>query len=190
MYELPAWLTHWLEDADLVDEGRRAIADAWRLEPARPVRATPYNAPVMVPSPKNGKLYEAESRTVERAWFWIWEYDARVLGWVPQPAAPVLHLEYVNKDGRRISHNHVADALLIEPDGAYLVDLKTEQALVGGAEAYPGLYVRRPLAEGGWQCPPLEAAAAPWGLKVRILSDAQLPQVLLRNLEFLRPYYR
>jgi putative transposase len=188
MESIPAWLTDWLAASTMPSEGKEAVAAAWRLEPARAVRPSPYNATVLVPSPKNGKLYEAESRTAERAWFWTWEYDDAVLGWVPQPAAPSIVLEYADASGRKIHHAHTCDALLVEADAAYLVDLKTEDDLVRGAERYPGRYTR--VSGEGWRCPPLEAAAAPWGLKARLLSDAQVPRTLVRNLEFLRAYYR
>lgn len=190
MKAVPSWLADWLAASDLPEEGKKAVAAAWELEPARAVRPSPYNSTVLVPTPKNGKLYEAESRTVERAWFWLWEHDEVVLGWVPQPAAPSITLEYQSAKGRRIRHAHTPDALLVEPDAAYLVDLKTEDALVRGAERYPGRYIREATGDGGWRCPPLEDAAAPWGLKARILSDAQIPRILLRNLEFLRAYFR
>ena len=126
-----------------------------------------------------------ESRTVEYVFVIQCEFDDNTIEYWDQPYR--IKLSYVRSDGRKISHLHTPDYLVITKTEIYFVECKPESKLVKLAKTKPEKYIQN--QDGTWSCPPAEEAVSEWGIGYRIVSSSQLSAVFTRNCDFLNDYY-
>ncbi len=130
-------------------------------------------------SQKMGRTHMFESRTVELPFGMFLERDPDVLAYIPQPCEMPLKIGDGVGSTRII---HTPDALVVWRTKVTCEEWK-------GEEAYKLLAVDKPrrykLIGGVVHDPAAEEYAASKGIEYRIRSRAELPEVLIENLEYL-----
>jgi len=154
--------------------------------PARRVQGRAHNVSGAYASRKMGRTIQFESHTVELWAIYRMEYDPLVLEFFDQPDVK-LPLHYPGPSGRHVVASHTPDFLVLRQGEVSVEEWKTEERLRALALTQPGRYQQ--TAQGGWQCPPGEAAARALGLTYRVRSAAELHPTLIRNLIFLEDYW-
>jgi putative transposase len=114
-----------------------------------------------------------------------YELDDDVLEFWEEPGID-LRFEFVNGAGQLRAGRFHPDTLVLEHDGAFIDEWKTEEQLLRDAERMPGRYVRD---ETGWRSPSAEASAARLGLDFRLRTPATLRPEVGLNGSFLRDYF-
>lgn len=150
--------------------------------PDRAVGSHRHNVSGRAPSRKMGETRQFEARGTEGLGLLEYEYADHVLEYYDQPAALVIHL--VDAAGRRRGHRIRVDYLVLEHDGVFLDEWKTDEELVKLASG-SGRYAR---AEAGWWSPPAEEAATQLGLRFRLRTPASVDPALVKNAAFLGEY--
>jgi len=176
----------WGARLQLADPVRRLIADVRSAPPARRVGSRRRNVSGRYPSRKMGLTIQFESHTSELVGIYSYEHDSRVVEYYDQPALSA-KLNYVRGDGRRVSYAVTPDFLVLERDGAFLDEWKTETELVRLAAKDPALYTKE---DGAWRSPPREEATERLGLSFRLRTRDSVGDILDRNLRFLDDYLR
>ena len=154
-----------------------------RVRSGQPVRAgdgRAGNVTGRYPSRKMGVIIQYESRNVEFAFVMLCETDPAVHEYYDQPCE--LSLDYKTK-GRRVVVSHTPDFLVLGTEYAGFVECKTADALPKLAAKSPLRYVAD--GNGGWRCPPGEAAAERYGLGYRVWTPAGVSRAFIDNLRFL-----
>ena len=163
------------------DPGRVLFRQVRQSRPVRAVSGRAGNVTGRYPSRKMGFAVQYESRTVEFAFLILCEVDPDVVAYYDQPC--VLSLDYPSRKGRRLVVNHTPDFLVLGAEFAGFVECKPEDKLPKLAADAPSRYVAD--GEGGWRCPPGEAAAARYGLGYRVWTPAGVSPALIDNARFL-----
>jgi transposase InsO family protein len=135
-----------------------------------------------------GVTIQFESHRVELAGIYEMEHDPSVAEYFDQP--PAIKLVYESPRGRRMGVLHTPDFFVIRDRGAGWEEWKTEEELHHLNARNPNRYVPKPKEQGGWDCPPGAAYAAPLGLYYRVRSSAEIDWTFQRNIQFLDDYLR
>ena len=130
-------------------------------------------------SKKMGGAYTYESRTVESQFARQLERDPEVLAFYPQPCEMELQIGHGPGATR---YTHVPDILVITKTKAELQEWKTERDYDSLAEDKPKRYSR---VDGVLRDPAAERFATACGVKYRIRSRRELPEIMLENLAYL-----
>jgi len=88
------------------------------------------------------------------------EHDSSVAEYFDQP--PPIKLVYAIPRGRQMGVLHTPDFFVIRDHEAGWEEWKTEEELQHLNARNPHRYLPKPKAQGGWDCPPGAAYAAPW----------------------------
>jgi putative transposase len=129
------------------------------------------------------RVISTESRTVEFPAVVMYEHDARVFEFFPQPFKIDVVLR--GPKGKAGRFQHTPDFLKIEETGIFVDEWREEPRLLTLAMKHPDRYVR---TEEGWRCPPVEDHFSDLGLTYRLRSADELPRTLVQNLIFLADY--
>ncbi len=154
--------------------------------PARRVQGRAHNMSGAYASRKMGRTIQFESHTVELWAIYTMEYDPLVLEYFDQPALG-LHLHYPGPVKPHVVASHTPDFLVLRQEEASVEEWKTEERLRALTLIQPGRYQQN--EQGGWRCPPGEAAARALGLTYRVRSAAELHPTVIRNLILLEDYW-
>jgi putative transposase len=167
---------------------RKTVALIERARRGRPKagQTTGYGSVTgRVPSDKMGHTVGTDARTTERLAIAMYDWTDAVYEFWEQSVE--LRLEYADRSGRRHAFRTRTDFLVLEADGAYVDEWKTEEELLRLAETMPSRYVRD---SDGWRSPPAMEAAEKLGLQFRLRTPASVPGDIARNHTFLRDYRR
>lgn len=176
----------WCRNNNLPDLGRQFLSRIRESEPVRRVRPGWGNVVSQYPSKKMGFTVQAESHRNELVWVRRWDLrDNDVIEIWDQPTT--IKLTYTSRIGRRIGVLHTPDYLLLRRSFAEIIECKTEEELLKLAEEQPHRYVK---VDRQWACPPAQEALAPYGIRYRITSTADINPVESRNMLFLEDYLR
>lgn len=163
-----------------------ALIERARTSPPRAGQTTGYGSVTgRVASDKMGHSVGTDARTTERLAIAMYDWVASTYEYWEQSVE--LRLDYVDRSGHGHAVRTRTDFLVLEADGAYLDEWKTEEELLRLAEAMPSRYVREVDA---WRSPPAEEAAARLGLGFRLRTPASVPGEISRNHTFLADYRR
>jgi putative transposase len=177
----------WALKAGISEPGKAYIKRVRNSPPSRkPGNRHGSNVIGAYPSRKMGLAINFESHKCELPAIHLHERDPWVLEYWDQPKS--IKLSYPGKSKPTDSFLYTPDFLVLRPDGAVLQEWKNEKDLVGLAAKSPHRYLKR--EDGGWSCPPAEAAAAEIGLSFEVHSTAEINWSLQRNITFLEDYYR
>jgi putative transposase len=135
------------------------------------------------PSEKMGHTVQWESVTGERPLVLLWEYDAACLEMWDQSLK--LKINYVLPSGKNSGQRTAIDFVVLLSDWAGGIDYKTSAELTKLSVEEPYRWVQ--TGPKSWDQPPAREALKKLGLGYRVLSDHDIPHVLVRNIEFLRP---
>jgi putative transposase len=172
-----------------IPEKTRSLVKAIRSSgPSRRVGGGSANVCGRYPSKKMGVTIQFESHRVELAGIYEMEHDPLVAEYFDQP--PPIKLVYESPTGRRMGVLHTPDFFVIRDHEAGWEEWKTEEELQRLNTRSPNRYVPKPKEQGGWDCPPGVAYAAPLGLYYRVRSSAEIDWTFQRNIQFLDDYLR
>ena len=129
-------------------------------------------------SKKMGGAYTYESRTVESQFARQLERDPEVLAFYPQPCAMELQTGATR-------YTHVPDVLVITKTEVEFQEWKKEHDYDSLAEDKPKRYSR---VDGVLHDPAAEGFASAYGVKYRIRSRRELPEIMLENLAYLEDF--
>jgi putative transposase len=170
-------------------EKTRSLINAIRCSgPSRRVGGGSSNVCGRYPSKKMGVTIQFESHRVELAAIYEMEHDPSVAEYFDQP--PPIKLVYASPRGRQMGVLHTPDFFVIRDHEAGWEEWKTEEELQHLNARNPNRYLPKPKAQGGWDCPPGAAYAAPLGLYYRVRSSAEIDWTFQRNIQFLDDYLR
>ncbi|QCT47305.1 hypothetical protein FORC086_25960 [Bacillus cereus] len=176
----------WCEDNKIPTLTKELINDIRTSPPNRKVQSGRGNVSGFYPSRKMGVTIQFESHKVELPAIYEMEYNLSTLEYYDQPK-PV-YLEYLSKNGRKVSVNSTPDYFVIREEEAAWEEWKTEEQLIELAEKSPNRYVLD--EEGKWRCPPGEEYASKFGLKFYLRSSKEINWVFQRNIIFLEDYLK
>lgn len=164
------------------EQGRILIRAVRASDPLRNVTNTRGNWAGTFPTHKTKLTNFFESWSGERALLLLWEYDPDVLEvWAQAVSCPV---RFVAATGRKTGVRTVVDFLVLRRNGACLIDYKTTDELRTLVVESPGRWSSR--GAGQWDQPPLREHCEKLGLAYQLLTEADIPHLLVRNVEFLR----
>jgi putative transposase len=164
--------------------GRRLVEEARCVSPVRKVRSRLGNVLTRFPSRKMQRAITTESRTVEFPALVQYEHDPAVLEYYAQP----VQLQVPSSGGGKKPgcFRHTPDFLLLREDGVHIEEWREEARLEKLARKYPGRFVKN---NSGWSCPEVEAHLSALGIRYRLRTPDEHPEVLVQNLLFLSDYY-
>lgn len=169
---------------DVIEPGRRLVAQIRAGQPARRVGGGGGNTTIRYPSRKMRRTIQAESRTVELPFLIYCEHAPSVQEIWDQPT--YLRRSFESQDGKQLSGSHVPDFLIISDDGIWFVECKPTAKLAGYAAKYRDLYVRD--ESGRWSSPAGVRAAREFGLGYRVWTPDLVSTTFIRNIDFLGDY--
>ncbi len=182
----PAAFEQWCRRLGLRAETHDLIARLRAAPPARRVQGRAHNMSGAYASRKMGRTIQFESHTVELWAIFSMEYDQAVLEYFDQPALG-MQLHYAGPGKPHVVASHTPDFLVLRQETVSVEEWKPEERLRALALTQPGRY--QPNEQGGWRCPPGEAAARALGLTYRVRSAAEFNPIVIRNLIFLEDYW-
>lgn len=142
-----------------------------------PSNSSRRNLIVDFASRKMGHSMGLESLTVEAGYGTMLEIPLPCVGFWSQPKSVPVPSTGCDGISRRIWRTF--DFLVIYPDRVELVECKTEAELIALSLENPQRFSRN--EEGQWISPEAEAALKCYGIKSKVVSDADLNPKLLRN---------
>ena len=163
------------------DAGLELVQSVRSGQPVRTGDGRGGNVTGRYPSRKMGCTIQYESAHVEFAFLMLCETDPGVHEYFDQPCR--LSLKYASKSGQSVGVAHTPDFLVLGDEFAGFVECKAADALPKLVEQSPSRYVAD--GNGGWRCPPGEAAAERYGLGYRVWTPAGVSPALIDNLRFL-----
>lgn len=163
--------------------GRSLIQTARSSEPLRNVSNRSGNFCGSFPSGKIRLTNPFESWGGERALLLLWEYDPDVYEVWAQAVS--CSFNYVSSSGRKVGTRTVSDFLVLYKSGPEIVDFKTVTELQRLVVDAPGRWISG--SNGTWDQPPVREHFESLGLRYRIVTDRDIPHILIRNLDFLKP---
>lgn len=173
----------WSKRVRLSDSAVTAITRVRLSQPTRNVTNTAGNFCGTFASRKMRCNIQWESWTGERALVLLWEHDPTCLEMWDQPLS--LKINYTLSSGRRSGARTKVDYLVIKHDSAGIVDFKTSEELRKLVFNEPYRWVQ--TSANTWDQPPAREACEKIGLGYQLLTDHDVPHILLRNIDFLRP---
>lgn len=112
-------------DHSLTQEVKNYLSTVRNSDPSRMVGVNAQNNLCSwAMSKKMGHTVSLESRTAEKAFFILSEYDERIIEYWDQPEP--IKVERTNKNGRKASGWYHPDALLLTKNGPKVVEVKSE----------------------------------------------------------------
>lgn len=153
---------HWCQRLNLSQRAENAIGHIRSSEPSRLVQSGRGSVSGRYPSRKMGVTIQFESHKNELGWIHVFEHDDDVVEYYDQP--PAIKLEYEATNGRRLGVLHTPDFFVIRSGSAGWEECKTEEQLIKLAERSPNRYYKN--ESGTWRCPPGEAYAEQFCLKL------------------------
>ena len=173
----------WAARLNLSDAARAFLERIRRAPPARSVSNGAGNMCGRFASQKMGHTVQWESVTGERPLVLLWEYDSDTYEMWDQ--SWTLKIRYPLANGKKSGARTVIDFVVLKRDWVGGIDYKTAAELTHLAVEQPYRWVQTGATT--WDQPPARAAFKELGLEYRVLSDHDIPHVLVRNIEFLRP---
>ncbi len=152
-------------------------------DPLRNVSNRAGNMAGTHPSAKTLRTIQWESWSGERALTVLWEFDPDAFEFWDQPYQ--LKITYALASGRKTGLRTIVDYLLLGRHFCGFVDYKSSEELRQLTLEQPTRFVQ--VGDGKWDQPPARETCRNLGLDYQLLSDLDIPHVLVRNLEFLRP---
>lgn len=166
--------------------GRTRIRHIRDNPPSRAVRSNKMSGKTRYTPIKMPFVVEAEAVSTEYVALVEWDHDDETLEYYPQPEP--LKIRYLAADrARQVTTLTTPDCLRITASRLVFVECKREEELERLSRKMPGRYGRN--AQGRWQSPPAEAAAAELGCDFEIRSSKQNNWTLHENLELLKDYH-
>lgn len=151
--------------------------------PQRGVGSRRHNVSGRFPSVKMGHTRQFEARGTEGIGLLEYEYADNVLEYFDQP--PSVVVRFHDRHGRTRGVRTHFDFLVLERDGIYLDEWKTEESLIGLVQR-GDRYVR---TETGWSSRAAEASVAEVGLRFRLRTPRSVDPALVLNAAFLADYW-
>ncbi len=139
------------------------------------------NVCTWIMSKKMGHTISTESRTVEKAFVLLSEYDERVLEIWDQPDP--IKITRTNKNGVRRAGTYTPDFLLLNNDGPCVVEVKAEEEVEKLLQRNPSDWCRG--SEGQVKYLPAEEYFSEIGLSHKVFVFKSAMQYLIANLELL-----
>ncbi len=113
---------------NLPPDGQKYAKDVRSSPPFRQVQSTAYSNACVLQSDKMKRGIPGESQSLEWRFAWHLEYDPETHEYWAQPKK--ILLVYKSKDGKRtVKPWHTPDYLVIDDDGIWLIECKTEEDL-------------------------------------------------------------
>jgi putative transposase len=176
-------LQQYFDKLGLSQAAQSVIRQVRQNPPARQVTNGRSNMAGVSASRKTAQMIQWESWTGERALVVLWEHDVETLEYWDQPCS--LKVNYHDSKGVARGTRSTPDYLLLHNNFAGFVDYRGSSELQKAALNSPGRIVQ--TAPGTWDQVHVRESAQALGLGYRLISELDIPHVLLRNLEFLRP---
>jgi putative transposase len=173
----------WSRRLQLNAVARAFLAQIRSSDPVRRVSNAAGNMCGSFASEKMGHTVQWESLTGERPLVLLWEYDPSCLEMWDQSWK--LKISYVLPSGKKSGGRTAIDFVVLKKDWVGGVDYKTAAELSKLSVEQPYRWVQ--TGPKTWDQPPAREALNKLGLGYRVLSDHDIPHVLVRNVEFLRP---
>lgn len=151
----------------------------------RRVASHHHNVSGRIPSAKMGETRQAEAQSTEGLAVLEYETNDDVLEYHDQPGQ--LLIRCTDRRGTSRAFRITVDDLVLERDGVYFDEWKTEEELVTLARDWPSRWSRD---ETGWRSRPGEEAAARLGFRFRVRTPSDLDPELVLNAKFLASYRR
>ena len=161
--------------------GRDLVRSMRAGQPVRSVSGRAGNSTGRYPSRKMRRTIQYESRTVEFAFVILCETDDAIVEYLDQPCS--LPLDYPGRSKHRVVVSHTPDFLVLGEEFTGFIECKPQDKLPKLAANAPARYVAD--GDGGWRCPPGEAAAERYGLGYRVWTPAGVTPALIDNARFL-----
>ena len=172
----------WAKRLDLTEEAKKEIQRVRQSPPARRVGGGKKNVSGRYSSKKMGVTIQFESHKVELPIIYMMEFNDDVLEYYDQPPKIKIYYEQKNK---KVAYWKTADFFVIEKNGAYWFECKTEEELIKQSQQYSERYFKE---NGKWIFHPGEMYAENFDLDFNICSSAEINWNLQRNLKFLEDY--
>lgn len=164
------------------EKGRALVRAARSSEPKRNVSNSSGNWAGTYPSRKIQRTNFFESWSGERALLLLWEFDPDVLEvWAQAVDCPV---RYRTVRGTNAGVRTIVDFLVLRRDRVLLTDYKTTSELKKLVVDVPGRW--EAIAPMSWDQPPVREHFEGIGLNYALLTERNIPHLLVRNIEFLR----
>lgn len=179
----PPQFDEWARRLRLNEAAQAFLSRIRSGDPTRRVSNAAGNMCGAFASEKMGHTVQWESVTGERPLVLLWEYDASCLEMWDQSWK--LKINYVLPSGKKSGQRTAIDFVVLKKDWVGGVDYKTSAELSKLSVEEPYRWVQ--TGPKSWDQPPARAAFEKLGLGYRLLSDHDIPHVLVRNIEFLRP---
>ena len=166
----------------LSDAAIEYIQSVRKSEPSRMVGVfARSNVCSWVTSEKMGKTISSESRTAEKSFILLSEYDDRVLEIWDQPQP--IKIERVNKNGRRVGSSYTADFLVLTHSGPVVIEVKPSSSLEKLIEKEPDNWVK--TLDGGCNYIPARDAFFRLGLEYKVFVVTTDMRYKVANLEMM-----
>lgn len=173
--------TYLSENASLSTQAIDYINQVRSSEPSRAVGVNGRkNVCSSVYSEKMGWTISVESRTAERAFLYLCEYDDEVIEIWDQPE-PV-KVQVVNKKGKRQSVYYTPDFLILTTNGPLVVEVKTETKLKSFICAQNPNWKEN---EGDYSYIPGKNAFGELGLNLVVFYPSETTAILVANIQLL-----
>jgi putative transposase len=162
-----------------------AIAVLHRIRTSPPERNVANSHGAMAgrfASKKMGHTIQWRGATEQRPLVLLWEEDPNCLEvW---DLSWTLKLRYVLPTGKPSGVRHRIDFVVLTKQWAGCVDFRSSSELGRLVVEQPYRWAQTGVA--AWDQPPAREACAELGLEYRLISDHDIPHVLVRNVDFLR----
>lgn len=177
--EFDAW-------ASRLDLTPTAVAVLHRIRTSPPERNVSNSHGAMAgrfASKKMGHAIQWEGSTERRPLVLLWEEDPNCLEvW---DLSWTLKLSYVLPTGKASGARHQVEFVVLTKEWVGCVDFRSSSQLGQLVVEQPYRWTQTGLTS--WDQPPARKACADLGLDYRLVSDHDIPHVLVRNVDFLRP---
>lgn len=168
---------HNLSDAAVSYISQVRLSEASRMAGVKAKR----NICSWVVSEKMGRSISTESRTAEKGFVYLCEYDERVIEFWDQPE-PV-KINRTNKNGQMRPASYTPDFLLLTVDGPRLIEVKPEDKAQELSEKYPTDWI--PSGLGGYDYIPATRAFDRLDLRHKVFIYSPHHRYRVTNIEMM-----
>ena len=178
-----------IEKLNLPEAGEKIVTTIMTSPPARRVKASAAgkNRAVRFPSLKMGFVIQAESLTLEFAGILRHEFSKNTWRIYDQPKHK---LELIYQSGSRNIHTeNTLDTFVISEDFVGFEEYKRRAELFDLSQKYTGHYYYDHIKKRFFSRA-IANALKGTGLSYRIVTEEDLPPILIKNLEYLKGYLR